>query len=59
MQRVISLHPDHFSKHFLYHTANNKQAPGQIPQDRKVKANDFFGQLNSVVKAAKSKINDN
>ena len=56
MQRVVSMHPDHFSKHFLYHTANNKQARGSIDQDRKVKVNDFFGQVNSVVKAAKRKI---
>jgi len=56
MQRVISLHPDHFSKHFLYHTANNKQLSGQIPKQRVVKVNDFYGQMNSVVKAAKRTI---
>mmetsp|Transcript_7163 Transcript_7163/g.8283 ORF Transcript_7163/g.8283 Transcript_7163/m.8283 type:complete len:642 (+) Transcript_7163:119-2044(+) len=59
MQRVISMHPDHFSKHFLYHTANNKQASGQIKNERKVKAENFFGQVNSVVKAAKRKIDEN
>jgi len=58
MQRVISMHPDHFSKHFLYHTANNKQASGQIQNERKVKAENFFGQVNSVVKAAKRKIDE-
>jgi len=56
MQRVISLHPDHFSKHFLYHTANNKQLASEIPKSRVEKVNDFYGQINSVVKAAKRTI---
>jgi len=56
MQRVISMHPDHFSKHLLYHTANNKQDQGSIQKDRKVKADHFLGQVNSVVKAARSKM---
>jgi len=51
MQRVIDLDPDQFSKHFIYHTANNKQM--QIAQPRLLKANNFMGQLNTVVKAAK------
>lgn len=50
MQRVIDLNPDQFSKHFIYHTANNKQK--QIGRHRLLKANNFMGQLNSVVKAA-------
>jgi hypothetical protein len=50
MQRVISLHPDHFSKHFLYHVANNKQR--QLSRQRMLRADHFFGQLNSVKKAA-------
>jgi len=49
MQRVISLHPDHFSKHFLYHTANNKQ---NMLRDRVVKVDHFYGQVNSIAKAA-------
>lgn len=53
MQRVISFHPDYFSKHFIYHTANNKQKGTQIARDRLVKVNDFYGQLNTVVKDAK------
>jgi len=53
MQRVISLHPDHFSKHFIYHTANNKQKRENIPVQRVVKVNNFYGQLNSIVKSAK------
>lgn len=54
MQRIINLHPDHFSKHFLYHTANNKQKT--LQNYRFVKANNYFGQINSVVKAAKRKM---
>jgi hypothetical protein len=53
MQRIISLKPEHFSKHFLYHTANNKQK--SLPNSRLVKANHYMGQINSVVKAAKKK----
>ena len=53
MQRVISLHPDHFSYHLIYHTSNNKQK-GEFPvkPERVVKVNNFYGQVNSVVKAA-------
>lgn len=50
MQRLISFHPDSFSKHFIYHTANNKQK--QLSKSRLVRADDLFGQLNSVRKAA-------
>jgi hypothetical protein len=46
MQRIISLHPDHFSKHLLYHTANNKQK--QLTQRRMLRADQLFGQLNKV-----------
>ncbi len=51
MQRIVNLHPDQFSKHFLYHTANNKQKT--LQNYRLLKANNYFGQINSVVKAAK------
>ncbi len=54
MQRVVNLHPDHFSQHFLYHTANNKQKT--LQNFRYLKANNFFGQINSVVKAAKRRM---
>lgn len=54
MQRIISLKPEHFSQHFLYHTANNKQK--SLPNFRLLKANNFMGQINSVVKAAKKAI---
>jgi hypothetical protein len=50
MQRIISMNPDHFSKHLLYHTANNKQK--QLAQRRMLRANDLFGQLNKVRKMA-------
>ena len=50
MQRIVSLHPDHVSKHFIYHAANNKQR--QLSRDRMVKADHLWGQLNSVRKAA-------
>jgi hypothetical protein len=50
MQRVISFHPDHFSKHFIYHTANNKQK--QLSKNRLVRADVLFGQLHTVQKAA-------
>jgi len=53
MQRVISLKPEHFSHHFLYHTANNKQK--SLPNFRLLKTNNFMGQINTVVKAAKAK----
>lgn len=50
MQRVISLKPEHFSKHFIYHAANNKQR--QLSRERMLKADHFMVQLNSVRKAA-------
>lgn len=64
MRRIVSLHPDHFSKHFLYHVANDKQK--QLPSQRFVRADHLWGQINSVRIAAiraKSKVvvssNDN
>ena len=50
IQRIISLHPANFSKHLLYHTANNKQVG--VRQPRLVKANTLLGQLNSYRKNA-------
>ena len=52
MQRVISLKPEHFSKHFVYHTGNNKQKT--LSNNRLLKADNFMGQVNSVMKAAKT-----
>jgi len=54
MQRVISMHPDHFSKHLIYHVANNKQR--QLVQERMVRADHLFGQLNHVRKAAEKRV---
>ena len=50
LQRILSLDPDRFSKHLIYHTANNKQR--QISRHRLVKVNDFIGQLHRVKQAA-------
>lgn len=49
--RVVSMNPDHFSKHFIYHVANNKQK--QLARNRMVRADHLWGQLNCVQKAAK------
>jgi len=54
MQRIIEISdPQKFSKHLLYHTANNKQRhrKGQR-EERFVTANTLLGQLNSVKKKA-------
>ena len=50
IQRIISLHPANFSKHLLYHSANNKQIG--VRQPRLVKANTLLGQLNTYRKNA-------
>lgn len=50
MQRVISLHPDYFSSHFIYHVANNKQK--QLSRERMLRADNLFGQFNTVRKSA-------
>ena len=53
MQRIVSLKPDHFSKHMLYHTSNNKQkAKWPVKSDRIIKVNDFLGHVNTVRKNA-------
>ena len=52
MQRIISLNPEHLSKHFIYHTANNKQKPGEIQKNRLVKVNNMVGQIITVIKNA-------
>jgi hypothetical protein len=54
MMRVVSLHPDQFSKHFIYHVANNKQK--QLSRQRMVRADHLWGQLNSVKKAAQQEM---
>jgi hypothetical protein len=50
MQRIVSMNPDHFSKHFIYHVANNKQR--QLARRRMVRADHLLGQLNTVKKTA-------
>jgi hypothetical protein len=50
MMRIVSMNPDHFSQHFIYHVANNKQK--QLAQKRMVRVDHLWGQLNSVRKAA-------
>jgi hypothetical protein len=50
MQRIISLHPDYFSSHFLYHVANNKQK--QLNQERMLRADNLLAQFNTVRKSA-------
>lgn len=50
MQRIISLHPENLSNHFIYHVANNKQK--QLNRERMLRADDLFAQLNTVRKTA-------
>jgi hypothetical protein len=50
MMRIVSMNPQHFSKHFIYHVANNKQI--QLAQNRMVRADHLWAQLNSARKAA-------
>lgn len=50
LQRVLRFDPDHFSKHLIYHVANNKQK--QLPSERMLRADNLFAQLNSVRKNA-------
>jgi hypothetical protein len=52
IQRVVSLDPKQFSKHLIYHTANNKQK--EIPRDRLVKVPTLLGQLHSVKHTAQN-----
>lgn len=54
LQRILPLEPDRFSKHLIYHTANNKQR--QISRKRLVKANDLIGQLHAVKETAIAKV---
>lgn len=54
MQRIVSLDPDGFSRHLIYHSANNKQKQlkNQDKSDRFVKVDHLLGQLNTVKKRA-------
>jgi hypothetical protein len=53
LQRIIPIDPDGFSRHLIYHTANNKQR--QLWHKRQMsfcKVNTLLGQLNTVRKRA-------
>lgn len=50
MQRIMSLDPDKYSRHFIYHVANNKQK--QLHRERMLRADTLMGQINTVVKMA-------
>jgi hypothetical protein len=52
IQRVVSLDPQQFSKHLIYHTANNKQK--EIGQERLVKVPTLLGQLHTVKERARA-----
>jgi hypothetical protein len=47
---VVSLDPEQFSNHLIYHTANNKQK--EIPRKRLALAITLLGQLHSVKETA-------
>lgn len=53
MQRVLSIKD--FSKHLVYHMANNKQK--QLPSDRMLRADYLFAQMNTVLKKAQAAMN--
>jgi len=57
LQRVLTLDPDGFSRHLLYHTSNNKQQQDTVRHKFSSRTVDeFWAQLNAVRKVAESKI---
>jgi hypothetical protein len=54
LQRIVTLDPDGFSRHLVYHSANNKQTQlaKEGKKERFVKADNLLGQLNTVRKRA-------
>jgi hypothetical protein len=56
MQRIISLEPEKFARHLLYHSANNKQRQLAPKKQSFTKVNDFLGQLNTVRNNAMKKM---
>ena len=57
LQRIIPIDPEGFSRHLIYHTANNKQR--QLQGKREMcfnRANTLLGQLNAVRKAAEQSL---
>jgi hypothetical protein len=56
IQRIIPLNdPDAFSRHLLYHTANNKQLQDNLAK-KLVRMDDFMGQMNTARKAAQQRM---
>jgi hypothetical protein len=53
MQRVLSF--KEFSKHLVYHMANNKQK--QLATSRMLRADHLFAQMNTVLKKAQTAMN--
>ena len=51
IQRLVAIDTDNFSKHLIYHTANNKQI--ELPNTRFTKVKTLYEQLQRVVKQAK------
>ncbi|CAB9518110.1 expressed unknown protein [Seminavis robusta] len=52
LQRIINLDPTAFSRHILYHTANNKQEQLQGVRERFTRLDELWGMLNAVRKNA-------
>jgi hypothetical protein len=53
MQRVLSFKD--FSKHLVYHMANNKQK--QLHRERMLRADHLFAQINTILKRASTAMN--
>jgi len=58
MQRLVSLDPDNFARHLIYHSANNKQRQLIARKKAFIKINDLYGQLLTVSKDAENKMNE-
>jgi len=53
MQRIVTMDPDGFSRHLLYHTSNNKQRQRTVQHKFSGRSiNEFWGQLNTIRKNA-------
>lgn len=48
LQRIVSLDPDRFAKHLIYHSSNNKQRQLAWKNQKFVKVNDLYAQLRTV-----------
>ena len=57
LQRIMTLEPEGFSRHLLYHTSNNKQRAKNVRHKFSGRSiNEFWGQLNTVRKNAEAAI---